>query len=242
MFWRYLLSLWILCPLATYADLSIPTQLSSSDRISALEILGFGTAGKNATNPYPLGGYLGVEMGFGMERLELENLSQLGTTSQEQNELLFPTFSFGKGLYGNIDLFFYFTPFLESISLSRFGGFLRWGFFQSKVWPTSLSLLVHAGNTNIDNKITTETYSYSFIGSYQLWDFALYAGIGELISKGEFIGGASGVTDTGNTENEKVQKVFSIFGVSYLWQPYSITLELHHAHSSVIHLKLGLRF
>lgn len=225
------------------ADIQIPAQLDSTDRSHLLEILGYGTAGKLNSNPYPLGGYYGIEVGLVFEFIDLENIDGLGSGADNNDQLIFPTFSFGKGLYGNIDLFFYFTPFLEDISVSRYGGFMRWGFFQSNNWPLNLSLLLHSGGANIDNKVSTETYSYSLVSSFHIWELAVYAGLGELTTKGEFIGGGiSGVTDTGNTESERLKKIYSLFGVGYVWEIISVNFEVNHAHNTTYSLNLAFKF
>lgn len=236
---------------AADAAVTVPRQLDRNDRIEALEILGFGTAGKVLSNPYPLGGYYGIEMALSFEAVDVRGLSELGDLSgaqaEPQDELVYPTLSFGKGIYGNIDVFFHFIPFIERISLSKFGGLLRWGFFQSNRWPVNLSAVLQAGSSNIDNKIITTSYGYAVVGSFQLWDFSLFAGAGRTQVKGRFMGDSegandSGITDSGLTEQEESGEAHTFFGVSYQPEPIFFTFEVDRIADTSYGLRMGFRF
>ena len=236
-----------LTALSSQASVTIPSQLDQSDRVQALEILGYGTSGKLLSNPYPLGGYFGVEMALSFESLDVRELSTLGALAKPQENLVYPTLSFGKGVYGNIDIFFHFIPFIERISLSKFGGLMRWSFFQSESWPLSLSAILQAGSSNIDNKVITTTFGYALVGSVQLWKLSLFGGVGKTHAKGQFMGdnsipNESGVTDSGLTERERVEDAQSFGGVSYLIPPIFITFEVDRIRETVYGLRMGFRF
>ena len=95
--------------------------------------------------------------------------------------------------------------------------------------------------------MTTEFLSYYLVSSFQLNKFSFYAGLGETKVSGQFIGDSdgantSGVTDSGETEEEKVEKISSIYGVSYHLEAVSVTFELNHISSPTYTLKVGFRF
>lgn len=84
------------------AAITLPRNLTVPDQKRALEILGFGAAGKLLDNPYPLGGYSGVELGLAAEFVPIDELATLGDTTAEKGELSYYTLTLGKGLYYNI--------------------------------------------------------------------------------------------------------------------------------------------
>ena len=61
------------------ASLVLPRNLNDAQRIETLEILGPSSAPKILGNPYPLGGYSGVELGYSVQILPTEKLSELFT-------------------------------------------------------------------------------------------------------------------------------------------------------------------
>jgi hypothetical protein len=119
----------IFLSLSAQASLEIPKNLNSVERRKALEILGFSSSSKLLGNPYPLGGFAGVEIGYTSEIISTGELASLGTKPKTQSETSFSTLTLGKGLYNNLDIFLQFSPFSQDEAISSFGGQLRVGDF-----------------------------------------------------------------------------------------------------------------
>ena len=60
-----------------WAGLSFPSSLTSHDRGQVLAILGYGSAVKILDNPYPLGGYSGLEIGLSTEFINTSQIAKL---------------------------------------------------------------------------------------------------------------------------------------------------------------------
>ncbi|HVK60537.1 MAG TPA: hypothetical protein VM432_03255, partial [Bdellovibrionales bacterium] len=141
------------------AKVLIPTNLNQTDREDALRILGFGTSSKILSNPYPMGGYPGFEIGVSVESLPTDDLGRLGDGLETpQQDVSYAKISIGKGLYHGFDVFFQFSPFNQKDGLSQYGGILRWCFFEAESFPLSLSALVHYNSANFDNLVITRSY------------------------------------------------------------------------------------
>ncbi|MEK7355008.1 MAG: hypothetical protein AAB250_01065, partial [Bdellovibrionota bacterium] len=141
---------------AASAAILIPANLSASDRVEALKIIGMGTSAKLLSDPYPLGGYDGLEMGLSIESLPTDDLGRLGNRlTAPQQDVAYPKLTIGKGVYNNIDIFIQFTPYTRQDELSQFGGIMRWGFYQAQFQPLSASILLHMNNGNVGNVLTT---------------------------------------------------------------------------------------
>lgn len=212
--------------------------MDSADRIQALEILGFGTSSKILSNPYPMGGYPGLEIGLSLESVNIDKLSSLGDTTDPQDALVYPTLSIGKGLYNNFDLYVHFIPFLDRTGISEFGAFLRWGLYTPSKIPFSFSLIVHANSINIDNKITSRSLGTIFTGSFHVSGFAIYAGFGVTQLKGTFVG----VTDTAVNESEKTDGTQWLIGTTYNFEPIFLAFQMDQFNDRVYSGKIGYRF
>ena len=83
----------ILCVLllssVSMATTRLPKQLDREDQSRALEILGFGSTAKTLDNPYPLGGYSGVEIGISSEFIPVDDLATLGDGNGDDGEYNF---------------------------------------------------------------------------------------------------------------------------------------------------------
>ena len=58
--------------------LEIPRGLSQPDRVEVVETIGLGAAPKILSNPYPLGGYDGFEVGYSIEFINVRDVNRLG--------------------------------------------------------------------------------------------------------------------------------------------------------------------
>lgn len=224
------------------AQTVLPRQLSAADRVRALEILGFGTAPKVLSNPYPLGGYSGVEVGLSSEFIQSEDLASLGSKAPSSQEFNFYNLSLGKGLFYNVDTHFYFTPFMQSEKIQSFGGQLRWGFYEARFFPLSLSANIYGGGANFSNLINVTTYGADLIGTVNMDDVAIYFGLGTLRAVGNFVGGADGINDVIESKQEEASATHTLFGISIDFSKIFIALEFDRYVDSVYSGKIGVRF
>jgi len=224
------------------AIMTLPKNLNTSDREAALGILGFGTASKLLSSPYPMGGYDGVEVGISSEYLPLADVASLGAKSTSRSDLNYLNVTFGKGLYYNLDVLLHFIPMPQDESISGFGGQLRWGFYETKFMPAALSLVFHGSSTNFNNVLAAQTTGVDLIASVNMRDVSLFFGAGQARSVGTFVGGINGVTDTGNTESTDVSSPHTVFGISIKMSKVFVALEVDRFVQSTYAGKVGLRF
>lgn len=230
-------------PIAARASVLIPGQLTQNDREEALRIVAFGTSTKLLSDPYPLGGYAGFEVGISIENLPTQDLGNLGAgLNAPQQEVAFQKISVGKGLYNNIDLFIHFTPYNRQAELSQFGGAVRWSFYQATFLPLSSSFLVHYNGGNIGDQMTTRSYGLDWISGINVNNMSLYAGAGLLQARGTFIGGTEGITDTNELQTEQVNGFHTIVGTTVRISSVFIAFEIDRYTQPVFSGKLGLRF
>lgn len=206
-------------------------------------MFGLGTSSKILSSPHPLGGFSGFELGISFEVLNIKDLSDLGNKIDSQSDFLFPRISIGKGLYHNIDVFLHFVPLTESTGFSEFGADVRWVFFQAMFFPTTFSLLVHGNSSNIANKIIAETSGFDFIAGINVNSFAMYLGVGQVVSLGSFIGGTlGGITDSQVNERETVSSFHSVIGTSLQFGSFFAALQIDRYLQPVYSIKLGVRY
>ncbi len=58
--------------------LEIPKGLTANDRTEVVRTVGLNSANKFLTNPYPLGGYSGFEIGYSVEFINVRDIRRLG--------------------------------------------------------------------------------------------------------------------------------------------------------------------
>ena len=232
--------------------IDFPRGLTHEDRQEVLRLLGFNTSTKLLTNPYPLGGYSGVEMGVSVEMVNIEGLSDLGNkTSGGQSDFHYPTVSFGKGLYENFDIFVHFIPPLPNSRLSEFGGLIRWSFFQGQYVPISLSATLHANRIGIQNSFSCQTYGGDLIAGLTMNNISVYVGGGYLTAQGSFLAGSTGdgvvdpsdpAVSTTSLVSESARTLHSLFGLTIQQGIFFVAAEVDRYRDSVYSAKLGLRF
>jgi hypothetical protein len=241
-FWQILL-----CALSAFfvteaeAGIIIPKNLNDADREAVLKIIGLGTSGKLLSDPYPMGGYSGFEVGLSVESLPTDDLAKRGaglTTSQQ--EVAYPKLTVGKGLYNGVDLFLDFTPYSRQGELTQFGGMLRWSFFEAESLPLSASFLLHLDSANVGGLLATHTYGGDLIVGINVDDAALFAGIGSVEAAGTF---ASDITSSGQSETARVWGVHTVIGANvHFLETFFLALEIDRYTVPVFSGKLGMRF
>lgn len=225
-----------------WAKLELPKNLSDADRLSALKILGGGSAIHLLGDPYPLGGYPGVEVGVSQEIIPTSDLAQLGNKPNASPDTSYVNLSFAKGLYYNLDLFLSFSPMIQSEGVTNFGGGFRWGFFEAEYAPASLSLVVGANSTSYENRINVSTQSVDLIAAFSLEETRLYAGAGRIKASGSFLGGTDGVTDTNETEEVTTNMTRFLVGFVVKFSKVFLAIEVSRTEQPNYGLKLGYRF
>lgn len=228
--------------LLAWSETSLPKNLNKDHRIRALQILGFGSAAKILDNPYPLGGYTGVEMGLSSEFIPVEDLASLGSKTNARGEYNYYTLTFGKGLYYNIDTHVYFTPFGQKEDIQSFGGQVRWGFYEARFFPLTLTAMVYGGGSNFANLINVSTVGGDIIATVAMDNVAIYFGAGQIRAIGKFIGGAGGITDSQETVEEDVAEGHSVFGINIDISKMFIALQIDRYTDSIYSGKIGFRF
>lgn len=230
-------------PQSAEATLMLPGNLSSSDRKTALETVGFASASKILSDPYSLGGFWGLELGISVEIVPTEELSTLGDRlANKQNNITVPKFTLGKGLYSNFDFFIHFTPYNQQNQLSEFGSILRWSFFEAATVPISTSILVHMNMAEFTGQLATQTYGVDLMGGINVNQVSLYSGVGLTQAAGTFIGGPNGVTDTHLKERESAKTVHIFAGGALQYDSFFIAVQLDRYIQSVMSAKVGIRY
>ena len=238
------------------AALQIPKNLTESDRIKVTEILGLSTAVKVLSDPYPLGGYSGVEVGLGFEVIGTKEISNLGSATNAQSETNFSLLSIGKGIYNNIDFVFQFSPFTQTEAVSNFGGQIRWGFFQADHLPLHLSFMSSLNSVNFQDKITMLSQGNDLVAGFSVKDITLYMGGGIVRTIATFQGGetctaavppvctknAESITDSGKTVKEDVSDSHYLAGVNLRMDKVFFAMQMDRYTQSVFSAKLGVRF
>ncbi|HEY8272821.1 MAG TPA: hypothetical protein VIG33_18150 [Pseudobdellovibrionaceae bacterium] len=222
--------------------MSLPTGLNASDRETTLGILGFGSAIKLLSSPYPLGGYDGVEVGLSSEYIPSSDLASLGSKSTSGNDINYFSLVLGKGLFYNIDILVQFVPLPQEEFISGFGGQLRWSFYETKFMPLALSLVFHGSSMNFNNLLGCETTGMDLMGSVNMRDVSLFFGAGQARSVGSFIGGTGGITDSGNAETSDISSPHTVFGISIRMSNVFLALEVDRYVHSTYAGKMGFRF
>ena len=249
----------LLSSLTAHAALQIPKNLTQSDRIKVTEILGLSTAVKVLGNPYPLGGYSGVELGFGFEVVGTKEISNLGSSTSTQSETNYSLLSIGKGIYNNVDIMIQFSPFTQTEAVTNFGGQIRWGFFQAQSLPLHLSVMSSLNSVNFQDKITMLSQGNDLVAGFSVQDITLYMGGGLVRTIATFQGAETcttvvppalpvctknndSVTDSGKTIKEDVVQSHYLAGVNLRMDKLFFAMQMDRYTQSVFSAKLGIRF
>lgn len=241
----------------------IPKGLSASDRQEIVRTIGLNSAEKLLTNPYPLGGYSGFEVGYSVEFINIRDIRRLGctpgssgcenTSYQDDSEWRYSRLTIGKGLYNNVDLFFSLMAPTGGIHASDYGGMVRWSFFQAEFLPINLSVAIQANQLNFEDTFVDRNVGAELLAGINVDNFALYFGGGVLESSGTFIGGSgcqdctvsssdSAVNTLTHTVSEDVKETHTVVGFSLHFDNLFAAAQVDRYRDAVYSMKLGLRF
>ncbi len=222
--------------------LELPTGMDQRERQTTLDTVGLGGSSKLLSDPYPLGGYSGVEIGVSEEIIPAEELSRLGNKTASKSDIAYTQISIGKGLYYDVDLFLNFIPLGDNTEISGYGGQLRWAFFQAQYLPTHMSLILHGNSLQVHGIFSTRSIGADLVTAFDLQDFSLYFGVGRVEADGTFIGANANLTDNGQTVDEKTSSLHTFIGSSLRWSPYFLAIEMDRYAQTVYAVKVGLRY
>lgn len=227
---------------STWAALQLPQQLSAQDRRDVLRILGFGSSSKLLSNPYPMGGYQGFELGMSSSVINIEDLSSKGAGTEEQENLLVNQLFIGKGLYRDVDIGFEFTPGMNPDELQSFGFQVRGILKKEEDSPMTLSVFFFTSNTNVKNQLRADSVGLDLVGAIHSESVSMYVGGGENRTFGKFTGGSNGLTDTNESETTVIRSLHSFIGASIQFKPYFLAFQMDRHDQLTYSAKLGARF
>jgi hypothetical protein len=244
----------------------IPKGLTSADRKEVVRTLGMNSATKILSNPYPLGGYSGFEVGYSVEFVNVRDMRRLGctpgapgcanTSLSDETEWRYSRLTIGKGLYSDLDVFFSFIPPAGGVRVSDYGAAARWSFYQARFLPINVAALFHFNQLNFNDTFMNRNYGAEIMVGVNVDNFAVYFGGGMLESQGTFISSVSGIcgedctVDGGDTEvdrssntvTNKVTETHSVVGLSAHFENLFAAAQVDRYRDAVYSMKLGLRF
>lgn len=245
----------------------IPKGLNATDRREIVRTIGLNSAPKALSNPYPLGGYSGFEVGYSVEFINVRDIRRLGcepltsgcpnTSYSNETEWRYSRFTIGKGLYNDIDIFFSFMPPVGNIRGSDYGGQLRWSFFQAQFLPVNLALVTYFNQLNFNDTFMNRNIGAEIIAGVNVNNFALYFGGGLVEARGTFIGlNKSNVcgedctvttidedfNTTSRTVTADVRETHTVVGFSLHYENLFAAAQVDRYRDAVYSLKTGLRF
>ncbi len=229
---------------------SIPTNLKNSQLTTLSNALGHGTSNKFLSNPYPLGGFSGVELGVGAEFINTSDFSSLGSGSATQSSVEVDRLSIGKGLYGGLDIFLNFIPFSGANEVSSYGASIKWTFFEGQFLPLTLSTLVHYDSINFGDQFMSEDYGADLIAGINVNHVSLYMGGGTISGRHVFSKSILDLTDVANnsdlSDNRSLVNVdhqtHGLIGVQTEISNFFLAAEIDRYANPVYSAKLGLRY
>ncbi len=233
---------------STALAVDIPTQLSRADLDEVTQLLGHSTSSKFLSNPFPLGGYSGFEVGFATEFVNTTDLSRLGAGTSKQSRFQYNRITIGKGLYNNVDVFLHFIPFSSANEVSEYGGFLKYNFYQGKFLPVTASILGYISTINIQDSFVNETLGADLLLGINLESVALYCSFGQQNARSTF---AQNVLDTAdpaislnanNTFKTKSTQIHSAIGLHIEFSKVFLAAQIDRYEQPVYSAKLGVRF
>ncbi len=222
----------------------IPSGLTKEERHKIVKQLGIPSSTKFLSNPYPLGGYSGTEVGISYIILDTSDISTLGDQATNNDSSLdLIELSVGKGLYNNVDIFFNFAPLNQHDKVSSYGGILKWGFYQAKFLPINFSALLTGSVFHVSDSFVHQTVGLEVMSGVNVDNLSIYFGVGQLQGEGQFMGGANGVI-TGAGETAKESEVMShIFvGFNFQYEQSFFSAQIDRYKDPTFSAKAGLRF
>ncbi|MEC9282452.1 MAG: hypothetical protein VX642_07055 [Bdellovibrionota bacterium] len=237
---KYSLFILFLSFLSTQSSAKIfSANLSKSDRENITRRAGHSTAMKLLSDPYPLGGYEGLEYGIILESLPTSDFQDYGDGTADGRQLYYPAFNIGKGLYRNFDLFVNFGVYSGDTSVGLYGAMLRWGFYESERIPLVIALNLYVSSSNFNNEVTGDTEGFLVDAGLNFTDAGVYLGVGRVSSKSLY---TSDLTDSTSSEKNNATDLHLRLGGVYHFRPLFVALEVNRYTITHFSLKVGYRY
>jgi hypothetical protein len=176
---------------------------------------------------------------MGVSTLSTGDIGYFGSRATVDKNLIYPQFTFGKGIFDSVDLFFSFVPTNENTGVSIYSGALRWGFFQATFLPACFSLLFSGSNSNFNDLIVFQTYGVDLITGVDISPFSFFLGAGTLYGQGQF---DSTITSSRTRTNQIGRTFHSVVGLNISFGDIFTALQVDQYNTTVASLKVGARF
>lgn len=222
------------------SELRFPTDLSTAQQQETLRLVGPSLSGKILSDPYPLGGFSGIEVSVQHESIPVGSLREFGSRNGTgPTDLTFQKINVGKGLYNDVDVYLSFTPWSRVAGMTQYGAFVRWQFWSWESIPVAHSIVPHANVSNFRNTFISENAGAQLITTYFWREASFYGGVGQVRSVGRF---ESDLTLSGRAEQYTQGLTHFLLGASYRWNSWLVAAELNRYDQPVWAFKLGARW
>jgi len=222
----------------------VPKNLSESDRKKMVREFGIPSSSKLLTNPFPLGGYSGIEIAASYTLINIEKINLLGDESPENKDrIALMELNFGKGIYNDVDIFFSFAPFNFDDQIQTYGGLIRWSFYQAKFFPLNLSVSMGGHFIRANDLFVNETFSFQLTSGINVDNLSFYFGAGQAMAEGTFMGGPNGVLGNAIDEINENQTIGQLFiGTHIEMDSLFIAAQMDKYSDVFFSGKIGYRF
>lgn len=241
---RQLLALFILLFVQLSFAITLPNTLKQNELDDVTRLLGFNTSTKLVSQPYPLGGFEGLELAISQEFIDVSELGALGDLSSTDDSFSYNQISVGKGLYNDWDVYVHFVPFSKSNQISEYGGLIKWGAYEADYLPLSLAFLGHMNSINIEDDFINQSTGLDALLAITANSFSLYFGAGYINTRSVF---KRAILDTSDPELnvDQYKKSFdsshSFVGVNFDIDKAFVALQIDRYKDPVYSIKLGVR-
>lgn len=223
----------------SHGEFNLATGLTESNRQLVLKTLGLGTLSKNTSRALPLGTDSGLEISLTTEVINTKRIAPFIVEEKNQDYILYPKFSIGKGIFNKLDVYFHFIPYTKTLGLSEFGGLFRYNFFHSESSPLTTSILLHANSANFNNQLISRNIGSDLLFGMNWETFSLSSSFGWGSSSGRFIGGTQGVTDSLIDEYEDVDSFHFAVATHFKYKIWVLSASMDHYTRPVYSIKIG---
>ena len=222
----------------------LPRNLAKNELEEVASMLGFNTSTKLVSQPYPLGGFDGLEIAVSQEIIDIEEITALGDQSASEDSFSYNQVSIGKGLYRNWDIYVHFVPFSTANQISEYGGLIKWGFFEADYLPLSLAALGHMNTVNIEDDFINQSTGLDLLLAITANQFSLYFGGGYINSRSVFKQAILDTSDpdlSGDQYKESFESSHTFVGVDIKFGRFFIAGQIDRYKDPVYSFKAGLR-
>lgn len=217
----------------------LPLSMSNNELQLVLERLTYGTSHKFINKAYSLGGFSGVELSFAMSVIPAREISSYGAGAPASDGINVAQLTVGKGITEDIDLFFSFFPYTESLEVGIYSAGLRWFFYEATFFPAVIGLQFHGTNSNIDNLLFSSAAGAEAIASMTAEPFSFYIGAGAVYGSARF---DATLTSTGQDTTLMGTTFHSLLGLSLEVSNVFVAAQMDTYETTTFSGRVGIRF